>query len=332
LFRALAAEHQVQVIAPIAWTVEYSARVRGKTPVGFASNRTRMCDGMIVHHPCYAFTPKVMRGWHGRFFLQSVRGCFGEVFCDFRPDVVLGCWAYPDGWAGVRLAREAGLDLGLPRREQVDQHFFSADTERFRRLHGDRGARSTQIDRAIQEVYSSVVVHADCATGGKADIEPEARGNPAATVRAGEWRGVVLMLQSRMHGLQVADTRERRTIDTPVPLLGAVNPADVERIQAALGEIAGDLLKEGLTVIGLVLLLVACELLGLGSAQWFFRVFQVTVPAAVITSFNRLSAQGMFLLNGAVLGLVLFLWCLGVLAVAPFFRARVAPAGAEPTR
>ena len=66
--------------------------------------------------------------------------------------------------------------------------------------------------------------------------------------------------------------------------------------------------------IGLVVLLVACELFGLGAAQWFFRVFRVTVPAAVITDFNRLSAHGMFLLNGAVLGVVLFLWCLGVLA------------------
>ena len=85
--------------------------------------------------------------------------------------------------------------------------------------------------------------------------------------------------------------------------------------------------------LGLVLLLVACELLGLAASQWFFRVFQITVPAAVITNFNRVSAQGMFLLNGAVLGLVLFLWCLGVLAAAPFFRARVAPgASAEPTR
>ena len=77
--------------------------------------------------------------------------------------------------------------------------------------------------------------------------------------------------------------------------------------------------------LGLLILLVACELLGLAAAQWFFRVFQITVPPAMVTDFNRLSAHGMFLLNGAVLGLAMFLWCLGVLACAPFFRTRPAP-------
>ncbi len=74
--------------------------------------------------------------------------------------------------------------------------------------------------------------------------------------------------------------------------------------------------------VGLLILLVACELLGLGAAQWFYRVFQVTVPAAMLTDFNRLSAHAMYLVNGSVLGFVLFLWCLAVLAIAPVFRSK----------
>jgi len=74
-----------------------------------------------------------------------------------------------------------------------------------------------------------------------------------------------------------------------------------------------------------VVLLVACELFGLGAAQWFFRVFRITVPAAVITDFSRFSAHAMYLLNGALLGLVLFVWCLGVLAIAPAFRSGPKP-------
>ena len=77
--------------------------------------------------------------------------------------------------------------------------------------------------------------------------------------------------------------------------------------------------------LGLLILLIACELFGLLAAQWFFRVFKVTVPPAMITSFNELSAHGMFLVNGAVLGLVLFLWCLAVLALAKLFRAKPQP-------
>lgn len=109
--RALAAEHAVEVIAPIGWTSELSARRNGGRRT--ALDRLRICDGMRVHHPRYLFTPKMLRGWYGRFFLRSVRPCFAEAVASFRPDVVLACWAYPDGWAAVRLAREAGLPVAI---------------------------------------------------------------------------------------------------------------------------------------------------------------------------------------------------------------------------
>jgi glycosyltransferase involved in cell wall biosynthesis len=113
-FRALAAEHEVQVIAPIAWTGEWSARHgRAGTPPRLEADRRRFCDGMVVQHPRYIFTPKVLRGWYGWFLVQSVRGCFLEAVAGFRPDVVLGCWAYPDGWAAVQLARQAGLPVAI---------------------------------------------------------------------------------------------------------------------------------------------------------------------------------------------------------------------------
>lgn len=109
-FRALAMEHDVRVIAPIAWTGEWSARRRNKYPL-LTRDRKRLCDGMVIHHPRFAFTPRMLRGWHGRFLTASIRRCFHNVVGEFRPDVVLGCWAYPDGWAAVRLAREANLPV-----------------------------------------------------------------------------------------------------------------------------------------------------------------------------------------------------------------------------
>lgn len=110
--QALAREHQVQVIAPIPWTTEWMAR-RDDSHPDPEQNRTRICDGMIIHHPRYTFTPKVLRGWYGRFFLESVRDTFLDVARTFRPDVVLGCWAYPDGWAAIQLARECGLPVAI---------------------------------------------------------------------------------------------------------------------------------------------------------------------------------------------------------------------------
>ena len=107
-FRALAVEHELQVIAPIAWTDEWSQHRRpGST------ERQRICDGIVVHHPRYLFTPKILRSHYGGFFARSVRDCFWRVISNLQPEVVLGCWAYPDGWAAGKLGREAGLPVAL---------------------------------------------------------------------------------------------------------------------------------------------------------------------------------------------------------------------------
>jgi glycosyltransferase involved in cell wall biosynthesis len=110
-FKALAADHDVQIIAPIAWTREWVRR--SATDPRWPEGRRRIGDGMVVHHPRFTFPPKLLRGWYGRFLVQSVRPCFQEVVYRFRPEVVLGCWAYPDGWAAVNLAREAGLPVAI---------------------------------------------------------------------------------------------------------------------------------------------------------------------------------------------------------------------------
>ena len=110
-FQALAAKHDVQVIAPVAWTDEWSHR--GQSDDSIPGERQRLCDGMIVHHPRYIFTPKILRSQYGAFFAASVRGCFANAVRTLRPEIVLGCWAYPDGWAAVRLAREAALPVAI---------------------------------------------------------------------------------------------------------------------------------------------------------------------------------------------------------------------------
>lgn len=101
-FEALAREHEVTVIAPVAWTDKLMSR------------KSAGCIGSTtVHRPTYFFPPKVLRQRYGHFMLASARRCFHEVVRGFRPDVVLASWAYPDGWASVRLAREAGLPVAV---------------------------------------------------------------------------------------------------------------------------------------------------------------------------------------------------------------------------
>jgi hypothetical protein len=107
--RLLGERHAVRVIVPIGWTDEWKAKRKGD--VSFPKGRQQQFDGLTVDYPRYWFPPRVLRSWYGHFFLKSVRGTFLRAVDEFKLDVVLASWAYPDGWAGVRLAREARLPV-----------------------------------------------------------------------------------------------------------------------------------------------------------------------------------------------------------------------------
>jgi glycosyltransferase involved in cell wall biosynthesis len=109
--RLLARRHAVRIINPIAWTDELAARRRG--PIALPASRQQTLDGLTVDHPRYFFTPRMGRRWYGQFYLASVRRTFHRVAAEFRPDLVFAPWAYPDGWAAVRLARQQGVPAVL---------------------------------------------------------------------------------------------------------------------------------------------------------------------------------------------------------------------------
>lgn len=108
--RLLGERHPVRVIVPVAWTDEWAARRRTRANP-FPEGRRQVSDGLTIDYPRYWFPPRVLRGWYGHCFLASVRGTFRRAADEFRPDVVLASWAYPDGWAGVRLARARGIPV-----------------------------------------------------------------------------------------------------------------------------------------------------------------------------------------------------------------------------
>ena len=110
-FRILGQHHPVQVIAPIAWTDEIRARRSGaaRLPAG----RRITLDGLTVDHPRYIFPPKIARGWYGHFYRACVKKTFRRAVREFAPDLVFTPWAYPDGWAAVRLGHAANLPVVL---------------------------------------------------------------------------------------------------------------------------------------------------------------------------------------------------------------------------
>lgn len=109
-FEALAKVHEVRVISPVTWTHELAAKWKGW---GAEQNSAEdpAVRKMTVEHPRYFFPPGMLRGWHGHCLKRSIEGNFWRAVAEFRPEVVLGAWAYPDGWAAMELGRQAGLPV-----------------------------------------------------------------------------------------------------------------------------------------------------------------------------------------------------------------------------
>ena len=108
-FRALAKLHSLAVISPIAWTDELT--YHGKRAASLPRDRRILLDGIAVDYPRYLFTPKVLRAWYGHFYRFSVNSAFKRALAELRPDVIYAHWAYPDGWAAVKLGHDAGLPV-----------------------------------------------------------------------------------------------------------------------------------------------------------------------------------------------------------------------------
>lgn len=83
-------------------------------------------------------------------------------------------------------------------------------------------------------------------------------------------------------------------------------------------------------VIGLVLLLVGSVAIGALAGDRFFSLFVKTVPPAVLTSFNKGTAHGAFIVYGLVFGGGIFLWTLVGILSAPLFGRRKAASEVRP--
>lgn len=106
-FRALAAQHELRVIAPVAWPAAWKEAIRGRQSRGRYVNP----DGVETEHPVYYYPPRVLRHRYGECYLRSIWRAAKRAIAEHRPDILLSCWAHPDGWAAVRLGREYGLPV-----------------------------------------------------------------------------------------------------------------------------------------------------------------------------------------------------------------------------
>jgi glycosyltransferase involved in cell wall biosynthesis len=102
MVEALAAEHDLRVVAPVPWT----QRLRRKPKV--LAVATPPAPRIQVHHPLYLFPPKLLRAHYGTFLWISCRRMLRKLVASFEPTAFLAYWAHPDGEVLLRAAREAG--------------------------------------------------------------------------------------------------------------------------------------------------------------------------------------------------------------------------------
>ena len=102
LCRALAAEHDVRVVAPRSFLDV--RRTRGEHRD--ADRWVAETSGLMVTYPTYFYTPGFGRSWYGESMWWSVRRHLHRVTEDYRPEAIVSYWAHPDGEVALRLAQQ----------------------------------------------------------------------------------------------------------------------------------------------------------------------------------------------------------------------------------
>ena len=96
-------EHgDIEVIAPISWTALLTRKL--KQP-------SREESGIVIHHPTYYYSPRILRNLYGEFFYHSIRNVALSLLEKKQFDLIYSSWLYPDSWAAAKLAKQYSIPL-----------------------------------------------------------------------------------------------------------------------------------------------------------------------------------------------------------------------------
>jgi glycosyltransferase involved in cell wall biosynthesis len=106
--KALAVEHDVRVIVPTPFFPEWLPGKDEWKKWTRVENTGIVENDISVVYPRYLSIPGTATWFQGVAMAKSVRKALNTSIPDWRPDVVDGHFAFPDGYAAVRLAQSIG--------------------------------------------------------------------------------------------------------------------------------------------------------------------------------------------------------------------------------
>jgi glycosyltransferase involved in cell wall biosynthesis len=160
-FGALARHCELELLATIPWFPGASLFRRWSSTGRLAAvPEVETIDGLTVRHPRFAYLPKWGHSLGGHLYAASLAST--ALRQRGRVDVVLGSWAYPDGYAAVTLAEL----LGVPAVIKVhgsDLNVLAQRKSLRRRLEWalPRAARVVAVSRPLADAAAELGVSRD---------------------------------------------------------------------------------------------------------------------------------------------------------------------------
>jgi len=93
----------IKVIAPVPYSPGF---LKLKRYLKYNSiPQHEQVEGVDIYHPRYFVTPKIFRSLHGIFFFLSLWRFYSKIYENYLPDIILGFWTYPEGFANILFSR-----------------------------------------------------------------------------------------------------------------------------------------------------------------------------------------------------------------------------------
>lgn len=106
---ALSKVFEVKVLAPVPYVPKF---LRSNAKYFYhAVPRREVLNSIEVCHPRYLVTPRILRSLYGQFMFWGIQECVKSISAAALPDFVIAYYVFPDGYAGVRIARKLAVPV-----------------------------------------------------------------------------------------------------------------------------------------------------------------------------------------------------------------------------